>query len=139
MSLILTVFRASLLIICCVALLILAWRMFNKQPNRNNQKTSIRKPDKFRFKGQIVQDSRTGKTGEILEILESGTKYFPTECLLRTPKSNRCTLIILWDRETTHEQLPANTALISSVVDTHNPLYPALNYLEWAKFRANQN
>lgn len=112
------------------------------QPNRIDPEVAKatlnqQKADKVRFKGQIVQDVH-GTKGEILEIVEKGSKIHPKECLMGTLKAQRCTLIILWDKETTHEHLPANTTLISSVVDTHNPLYPVLNYLEWSKFRSSQ-
>lgn len=92
---------------------------------------------KVRFKGQIVQNL-DGIKGEIVEIVERGNRYYPKECILGTTKASKCTLLILWNKETTHEELPANSTLISPVVNTNNPLYPALNLVEQAKFRANQ-
>jgi len=92
---------------------------------------------KVRFKGQIVQNLN-GVKGEIVEIVERGSRYYPKECILGTTKASKCTLIILWDKQTTHEELPANSTLISPIVNTNNPLYPALNLIEQVKFRGNQ-
>lgn len=131
--------RAFLLIACLVGIAIIGARMLlTKQASpTNSRKVSIRKPDKVRFKGQIVQDT-TGRKGEILEVTYQGSSVRKSQCLMGTPKAQVCTLIILWDKTTSHDYLPASTTFISSVVDTHNPLYPVLNYLEWAEFRANQ-
>ncbi len=92
---------------------------------------------KVRFKGQIVQNL-DGVKGEIVEIVERGNRYYPKECILGTTKASKCTLLILWNKETTHEELPANSALITPVVNTNNLLYPALNLVEQVKFRGNQ-
>jgi hypothetical protein len=92
---------------------------------------------KVRFKGQIVKNLN-GVKGEIVEIVEQGNRYYPKECIFGTSKASKCTLIILWDRRSTHEQVPANSSLIAPVVNTNNPLYPLLNLVERAKFRVNQ-
>ncbi|MGL4498560.1 MAG: hypothetical protein ACRC78_12585 [Planktothrix sp.] len=91
----------------------------------------------IRFKGQIIKNIN-GVKGEIVEIIEQGNRYCPKECICGTNKASRCTLVVLWDNRSAHEQLPANSTLIAPVIDTNSPLYPLFNLVERIKFRANQ-